>query len=175
MSRPSGPRIRTVKPERYHDERLAAVSRDARHLYDGLTTQADDEGRGTANLALIRADVLPFDDDATPERIASWLRDLEAAGLIVLYDAGGRSVLAIVSWADDQRVDKPTPSRLPPPPDVPRDSSRAIANVPAGPGPGPDRDQDHSLSTEASREGEGDVIHFNPRDLPRPGSKAAAS
>ena len=159
----SRPRIRTVKPERYHDERLARVTRDARHLYDGLTTQADDEGRGTANLALIRANVLPFDDDATPDRITGWLRELEAAGLIVLYDADGRTLLAILSWADDQRVDKPTPSTLPPPPnDDPRDSSRGVANVPAG--PGPDLDQDHSLPAVASRAGKSE-IEFDAHNL----------
>lgn len=156
---------------------MAGVSRDARHVYDGLTVRADDEGRGTANAALLKANVLPFDEDATPERIGGWLHELETAGLVALYEADGRAHFAIVSWTEDQRVDKPTPSKLPAPPadilressrgiveepgtarldgpepraeakpDVPRDSSRTIANVPAsrasktgpGPGPGPD-------------------------------------
>jgi hypothetical protein len=148
MSRPSGPRIRSFKPERYHDERMAGVGRDARHLYDGLNVRADDEGRSTANPALIRATVLPFDDDATPERIGAWLDELETAGLVQLYEVDGRTYIAISSWADDQRIDKPTESRLPAPPDstpressgIPREDSRPIPNLPAsrargGPGP----------------------------------------
>ena len=129
MSRPGGPRIRTFKPERYQDERLAGVSRDARHLYDGLTLRADDEGRGTANAALLKANVLPFDDDASPQWIAAQLGELERGGLVVLYEGGGRELYAIVSWADDQRVDRPTASKLPAPPAaIPREGSRGIAS-----------------------------------------------
>lgn len=113
--RPARPRIRSFKPERYQDERLAEVGIPARHLYDGLTVQADDSGRLSGNVRLIRANILPF-DDVTAEDIAAWLDELEAAGLIARYQADRRTWIAIVSWLEDQKIDRPTPSRLPPPP-----------------------------------------------------------
>lgn len=138
MSRPSGPRIRSFKPERYHDERMAGVTRDARHLYDGLTVRADDEGRGTANPALLRADLLPFDDDATPDRVSAWLAELELGGLVQLYVVDGRDYYALPSWPSDQRIDKPTPSRHPAPPDAsPRDSSEIPREESRGNAAGP--------------------------------------
>ncbi len=80
------PRIRTLKPEFWQDERFSDVSRDALLLYVGLHTQADDEGRQTANLALLKARILPLDPEAAAERITSWLNELEASELVVVYD-----------------------------------------------------------------------------------------
>jgi hypothetical protein len=159
VSRTSGPRIRTIKPELWQDERLAGLGDFEHRLYIGLLTQADDEGRTSANPNLIRARVFPF-DPRPPESFAPGLAALEAAALIQLYDVDGRSVLQIVSWAEDQRVDRPTPSTLPRPPIViPRDSSRTLANVPAshapadrtGPGPGRGPDLSSPNGAEAER------------------------
>jgi hypothetical protein len=139
--RPPGPRIRTFKPERYQDERFVGVSRDARHLYDGLTTRADDEGRGSANGALIRANVFPYDEDIERDTLERWLGELAAADLVEIYEAGGRRCFSLTSWADDQRIDRATPSTFPPPPGelgIPREESRAIAS-----------DRDNSASSQA--------------------------
>jgi hypothetical protein len=172
VSRSSGPRIRTLKPELWQDERYAGVSLSARLLYVGLVTQADDEGRQSANPALLRARIFPFDVDLTHDVIGGWLDELEMAELIRCYDAGGRSHIALVSWGEDQRVDKPTPSKIPAPPEgsstIPRDSSRAVANVPAsrapadrtGPGPGPDHTDDADASP-------GDDLNADRRDVHR--------
>jgi hypothetical protein len=139
--RPPGPRIRTFKPERYQDERFMGVSRDARHLYDGLTTRADDEGRGSANPALIRANVFPYDEDIAPDTLEGWLGELAAADLVEIYEAEGRRYFSLVSWADDQRIDRATPSTVPLPPsqvNIPREESRGLAN-----------DHDDSASSQA--------------------------
>src|SRR3954466_12432046 len=114
MSRPSGPRIRSIKPETWQDERLAGLGDFEPRLYLGLVSQADDEGRQSANPSLIRSRIFPF-DQRTPDELAAGLATLQDAGLIRLSHADGRDYLTIVSWADDQRIDKPTPSRLPAP------------------------------------------------------------
>jgi hypothetical protein len=139
VSRSTGPRIRSLKPECWQDERLAGVSRDARLLYVGLVTQADDEGRESANVALIRSRVFPFDTDLPLDDVSKWLGELEHAGLVQLYDADGRALLQLISWADDQRVDRPTPSALPAPPDP---SSRTLAS---------DREDSRSFSPSRAR------------------------
>lgn len=168
MSRPSGPRIRSVKPERYQDERFAGVTRDARHLYDGLTCRADDEGRGTANADLLRGTLLPFDHDATPDKVTGWLDELNGADLVELYDVDGRTYFAITSWSDDQRIDKPTPSKLPTPPSLatPHEEStnareestkppEPLASAPAlARAGGPDQDQDQDQDRPPAAAGE---------------------
>lgn len=164
MSRRAGPRIRTMKPELWQDERFAAVGLEARLLYIGLVSQADDEGRQSANLALLRSRIYPFDVDLPPEALGDWLVELARAGLIVRYEGdGGRSYVAVVSWHEDQRIDKPTASDLPKPPDetprtretaaIPRDESRGIAITPTGPDRDRDRDREPTGDPRAGAAG----------------------
>lgn len=159
MSRTARPRIRTIKPEHWQDERLAETSRDARLFYLGLMTRADDEGRQSAHPALLRAHCCPFDLDAEPA-IPGWLDELVDAGVILRYEVDGRQYIAITSWLDDQRIANPAKfSSNPPPPDagggeqsrassgflaIPPEESRGCSpsRAPAGPGPGPGPDQD---------------------------------
>lgn len=157
MSRRSGPRIRSLKPEFWQDERFVGVNLAAQLTYVGLHTQADDEGRQTANTALIKARVFPL-VDVTETQIGAWLDELAAAGLIVRYSDAGRAYVAIVSWLEDQRIDRPTPSVIPPPPGVPRDSSRGLANAPAGPDRDQDRDQDPDAGGSAADEKASDDV-----------------
>jgi hypothetical protein len=58
------PRIRTIKPEMWADEKVGQLSRDARLLFVGLITMADDEGRLRGCPAAILGHVFPYDDDA---------------------------------------------------------------------------------------------------------------
>jgi len=55
------PRIRTLKPEMWADEKIGNLSRDARGLLVGLVTVSDDEGRFRAQTALILGSVFPYD------------------------------------------------------------------------------------------------------------------
>jgi hypothetical protein len=114
----SRPRIRTIKPEAQQDERVGALSRDARLLFfAGLVTMADDEGRLRAMPTLILGHTFPYDEDATPAKLARWLGEIEREGLILRYEHGGRPYIAIRHFRRHQRIDKPNSSILPPPPD----------------------------------------------------------
>lgn len=108
-------RIRTIKPEFWTSESLAPLSRDARLLLVGLVSQADDEGRFRAHPRLLAGSVLPFDVEA-PTLIPGWLAEIEATGTIALYEAGGGSYGHLPRWSDHQKIEKPSKSRLPPPP-----------------------------------------------------------
>lgn len=159
--RKSGPRIRTVKPELWQDERFVEVSYAARLLYIGLITQADDEGRQSANPSLLRARVFPFDAPDL-DTIETWLTELAGADLIERWHVDGRDYLRLTTWADDQRVDRPTPSKVPPPPGSsadPREDPREIANdrgssanTPAGPDLDRTKDRNGEQPPEQARE-----------------------
>jgi hypothetical protein len=102
-------RIRTVKPEWLEDERLSLASPLARVMSIALITLADDEGRGRGNATMLGGRVFPGSENPRED-------SARALAELVLYEAGGQSYFQIRNWAKHQKVDKPTPSRLPPPP-----------------------------------------------------------
>lgn len=122
-------RIRSIKPEFPQSETIGALSRDARLLFIQLWTLVDDEGRARAASRMLASLLYPYDDDA-PKLMDKWLSELEVEKCIRRYEADGNSYLEIVNWLKHQKIDRPTPSRLPPyrePSTHPRDSSRALA------------------------------------------------
>jgi hypothetical protein len=133
-------RIRTIKPEFPHSESIGRLSRDARLLFIELWTIADDEGRARAAPRLLASVLYPYDDDAE-QLIDSWLDELENEQCIRRYAVDGTHYLELVNWQKHQKIDRPTPSRLPSPPGAPaREVSRGL-DADLGPGPGPGRDQ----------------------------------
>ena len=117
------PRIRTIKPEIWQDEKVGALSHGARLLFVGLITMADDEGRLRELPAAILGHVFPW-DEIPVGKLAKWLAELGESGAILRYTAGGCRYAAITHWFRHQRVDKPNPSELPIPPEDGSQSSR---------------------------------------------------
>lgn len=105
-------RIRSIKPEFPQSESMGRVSRDARLLFIQLWTQADDEGRFRGHERMLASLLFPYDDDA-PKLIGKWLAELEREGCIRRYVVEGAHYLDIPAWAKHQKIEKPTPSRLP--------------------------------------------------------------
>lgn len=105
-------RIRTIKPELPQSETIGSLSRDARLLFIQLFTIADDAGRARAASRLLASLLYPYDHDAA-DLIDGWLGELEGKRCIRRYEADGSQYLEIVKWLDHQKIDKPSPSRLP--------------------------------------------------------------
>ena len=143
-------RIRTIKPEFWRSDDIAALSLEDRLLFIGLWSYVDDSGIGEDKLASICADLFAPDlEENAPEvfaRVSGGLRTLSERGLIYRYVAEGRRYLYVSSWRQHQRIDKPTKSRYPAPdkgecPDsgslpggFAEDSRRIPEKVPAGTG-----------------------------------------
>jgi len=112
-------RIRTVKPAFWRSLTITALPLEIRLFFIGLWNYVDDEGRGLMEPRLIKGDLFPLDDTITPDVLMTWLRALDDASLIVRYtDDRGRPVLAVRSFGEHQRVDRPKPSEIPEPPEV---------------------------------------------------------
>lgn len=110
------PRIRTIKPAFWTDEKLAELPRDVRLLFIGLiSAMADDEGRCKGNPRLVKAAVFPLDDDVTALHAEEWLTFLHASGRIQLYDMNGERYVQVVNWSKHQRIDRAQQSQLPAP------------------------------------------------------------
>jgi len=116
-------RIRTIKPEFFIDEDVAALSPLARLLFIGIWTLADREGRLEDRPRRIKVQVLPYDD----VDIEVLLGELTEHGFILRYGAAGQRVIQIRSFARHQRPNaREAPSELPPPPaSADADSARA--------------------------------------------------
>jgi len=109
-------RIRTIKPEFWQDYQLARqFTRDQRLLYIALWNEADDEGRFQAHPARLKGVVFPYDDDLHGAFIEGSLRALARAGKVILYVVDGEPYGELVHFLDHQRINRPTPSRIPPP------------------------------------------------------------
>jgi hypothetical protein len=109
------PRIRTIKPEMWADEKVGQLSRDARLLFVGLITMADDRGRLRGMPAGILGHVFPYDVDAL-RKLDGWLRELTASGLAVTYEHGGITYFYLPGFTRHQVINRSKDSTLPVPP-----------------------------------------------------------
>lgn len=105
-------RIRTIKPEFWHNVKVGQVTRDARLFFIGLWNFADDWGRIGGVPRVLRGLLFPFDDDIQIEPI---LDELEKVGLIQRYLVGGKPFTQVVSFSKHQKIDKRSKSWIPGP------------------------------------------------------------
>ncbi|MFF5971475.1 hypothetical protein ACFY7C_08080 [Streptomyces sp. NPDC012769] len=121
-------RIRTTKPEAFSSESLAAVSLSAERTFFGLLTQADDQGRFRDQAAVIAGQLWSLRREHGPEAVEDDLIQLDDAGLICRYEGGdGKRYLHIVTFAQHQKINRPSVARTPPCPHhdlgIPREPS----------------------------------------------------
>lgn len=116
------PRIRTIKPEMWADEKVGQLSRDARLLFVALITMADDQGRLRALPPAIIGHAYPYDTDAA-RKLDGWLNELGACGLVEFYTHGGVLYASLPGFVKHQVINKSKPSELPVPPREAADTS----------------------------------------------------
>ena len=98
---------------------MGNVSRESRLCFILLFTVADDHGKLRGNSRMLASLLYPYDDDA-PKLIEKWLTQLEKEKCIVRYECDGAHYIKILNWESHQKVDSPSPSKIP----DPRESSR---------------------------------------------------
>ena len=114
-------RIRTIKPEFWGDEKMAALDPLTRLVFLGLISLADDRGRLLDNVKFLDGQLFPVSD----ESCAGPLDTLAALLRIQRYTSeSGQSLIQIVNWRRHQKVDKPSKYSLPAPPGWSDESSR---------------------------------------------------
>jgi hypothetical protein len=108
-------RLRSIKPEFWTAEPIMDCSRDARLFLLGLWNFVDDAGRHLYAPRQFKASIFPGDDIAQPA-IETLLEELAANRLIDIYTVDGKKYVQMLDWAVNQKIDHPTPSKLPPNP-----------------------------------------------------------
>lgn len=113
------PRIRTIKPEFFTSLTIDKLSLTAQRTFVGLWTYADDHGRGLDDTRLIKAAIWPLRDAHTATKVEKDMKALAELGLIQRYEIDGGRFFQILGWAEHQRVNRPSTSRIPqaPPPE----------------------------------------------------------
>jgi len=111
-------RIRSIKPEFFTSLTVADLTPVQRLTFIGLWTHSDDEGRCVDDARLIKAAIWPLDDRTTSD-VEDDLKALSESSLILRYTLNRKHYLAVRGWAEHQKINRPTPSKLPPPPSAP--------------------------------------------------------
>jgi hypothetical protein len=103
-------RIRTIKPEFFRSRALTECSLSARVTFIGLWTACDDEGRYRYEPELLKADIWPFEPH---HDIGGDVQALAEHGMVCIYESAGKRYLHVVNWHEHQKINRPSPSRLP--------------------------------------------------------------
>ena len=108
------PRIRTIKPEFWSDEKLATVSEASLLVAIGLLNLADDEGYFNANPKLIDAFIFPLRESSMSTHGA--ITELLNIGYIEVYKCikNEKSIGLVKNFSSHQVISRPTASKLAP-------------------------------------------------------------
>lgn len=141
------PRIRTIKPDFWQHPKVTAASRDARLYFLGLLNEADDEGRMRYSGKRLAGVIFPDDDDVTGAEIDLWTAELENVGLVVRYVVDDAPLLLILGFTEHQKINRPSPSRLPAPPREPSVNAHGALTEPSP----PERNREQGMEVEQGR------------------------
>src|SRR5262245_31581941 len=106
-------RIRTLKPEFWEDEKVGGLSVLDRLNFIGLTSLADDEGRGCGAVDWLKSRLHPYDKTLRRPIIEASLRKLEDVGVVVFYEIDGQRFYQVINFTKHQKIDRKTPSKFP--------------------------------------------------------------
>jgi hypothetical protein len=96
-------RKRMIEPQIWDDPDFSALSRDARLLFIGLISHADDYGHITARPSTLRKLVFGYDDDLTVEDVERLLAEIvEACRNVQIYECDGQRYLWLKKWERHQ-------------------------------------------------------------------------
>ncbi len=122
-------RKRMIDPSIWTDEGMADLTPRQQLLYIGLFSNADDEGRMKASPAALRL-TLPTLYSAVPtaEIAEDTAAVVGAMRRLIRYEVDGRTYIAFRNYRQWQRIDKPSASILPEPPEE-REDSMSVPGV----------------------------------------------
>lgn len=95
-------------------ESVDMLSVHAERFFTRLIMKADDFGRYTANVKLLKSTLFPLKTDVRETDITLWLTECKQCGLIALYNIAFKDYLQILNF--NQRL-RQTIEKYPPPPD----------------------------------------------------------
>lgn len=114
-------RIRSIKPEFWEDEKIAALPYGCRLLYIGTWNQADDNGVIRGNPAILKSKIFPYDDTLRVGEVSKWLDALVKARMLVPISYKGESYYVVRTFHSHQKFDPRYPNYI-----IPREEVEKI-------------------------------------------------
>lgn len=109
-------RKRMISPEIWESSSFSKLSDFAKLIFIGLISNADDSGKGRANAGFIRSRLFPNDEDRRVTDIKKALSEIALNMSIIFYEVNGDNFYLLENWLRWQKIDRPTPSKIPDPP-----------------------------------------------------------
>lgn len=111
-------RKRMISPEIWTSQDFSELSNFEKIVFISLFSHADDEGRGVAEASFISSMTFPFEKNRRDADIEKALQKIALKMSVQFYLVKGRKYYVMTSWKRWQKIDKPSKSKLPPPPSV---------------------------------------------------------
>lgn len=115
-------RKRMLSPDIWESESFSSLSDFQKIVFIGLISLADDEGRGKSNPSYIKSTLFPYDENRRVAEVKSALSQIARCTSTQFYNVNGSEYYFLSSWTKWQKIDKPSKSKLPPPPKSDADS-----------------------------------------------------
>ena len=106
-------RKRMIDPSIWESEDFSKLSYLGRLLWIGLFSNADDEGRGKANIAYLKSHLFAYDEELSINDVEKALKEIESKMSIRFYEVDGKRFYQLTKWDKFQTINKPTPSQIP--------------------------------------------------------------
>ena len=108
-------RIRSIRPEFWRSDDVAAMDWHTRLIFIGLWSYVDDNGVGRDEERIIAADLFALDEPFSESslRVHGALKALSEGGQIVRYHVAGKPYLHIVQWTKHQKINRASEGRYP--------------------------------------------------------------
>ena len=107
-----------ISPEIWDSQNFSQLSDLAKIVFISLISHADDEGRGKAHPTRIKSSTFPYDEGRRVADIKSALSEIARRMSVQFYSVNGIEYYFLTNWGKWQKIDKPSQSKLPPPPMV---------------------------------------------------------
>jgi hypothetical protein len=105
------PRIRTVKPEFWNDEKLGQEPESIMLTYIGIWNFSDDYGVVKANHLWLKNQIYPYKSNLRIDVFSTWLNRLVELEALIPFTYRGESFFCIRTFRKHQKVDHPSKAR----------------------------------------------------------------
>lgn len=108
-------RIRSIRPEFWSSQDVAALDWETRLVFIGLWSYVDDNGVGRDIERLIVADLFPLDEDLSEasRRVHGALKRLSEGGQLTRYTVDGKPYLHVTAFSTHQVINRASKGRYP--------------------------------------------------------------
>lgn len=129
-------RRRMIDPLIWDDLDIGSLSRDARLLFIGCFSLADDFGNILAESRYLQKKLFGYDTDVSTEQVSQWLGEVGRLRSTMLYAVNGQNYLHFNNWTMHQKLDSrytPKASCPPCPDESPPESPELLTEAPEPP------------------------------------------